>query len=164
MQAEFEQASFALKPGEVSQIIETQSGLHIIERYVEIMVLFADMSRGLLEACWLRTARCTHMACRSPAFGFQMLTLFVQTGVTPTRKRSTTSKSIHHSEANATVVAFSSELQTLIATHNVLPQGHALFCRHIQRPSVCSYRVYVKRDVDPPMNARKSVSLYLCRM
>lgn len=32
MQAEFEQASFALKPGEVSQIIETQSGLHIIER------------------------------------------------------------------------------------------------------------------------------------
>lgn len=34
MQAEFEQASFALKPGEVSQIIETQSGLHIIERYV----------------------------------------------------------------------------------------------------------------------------------
>lgn len=35
MQAEFEQASFALEPGEVSQIIETQSGLHIIERYVE---------------------------------------------------------------------------------------------------------------------------------
>ncbi|KAM3416897.1 hypothetical protein BST61_g8485 [Cercospora zeina] len=32
MQAEFEQASFALKPGEISQIIETQSGLHLIER------------------------------------------------------------------------------------------------------------------------------------
>lgn len=32
MQAEFEQASFGLKPGEVSPIIETQSGLHIIER------------------------------------------------------------------------------------------------------------------------------------
>ncbi|SMY22489.1 unnamed protein product [Zymoseptoria tritici ST99CH_1A5] len=32
MQAEFEQASFALQPGEVSKIIETQSGLHIIER------------------------------------------------------------------------------------------------------------------------------------
>ena len=34
MQAEFEQASFGLKPGEVSPVIETQSGLHIIERYV----------------------------------------------------------------------------------------------------------------------------------
>jgi hypothetical protein len=34
MQAEFEQASFALQPGEVSKIIETQSGLHIIERCV----------------------------------------------------------------------------------------------------------------------------------
>lgn len=32
MQAEFEQASFALKPGEVSGIVETQSGLHLIER------------------------------------------------------------------------------------------------------------------------------------
>ncbi|KAI5357058.1 putative peptidyl-prolyl cis-trans isomerase, PpiC-type, WW domain, WW domain superfamily [Septoria linicola] len=32
MQAEFEKASFALQPGEVSQIVETQSGLHIIER------------------------------------------------------------------------------------------------------------------------------------
>jgi len=32
MQGEFEHAAFALQPGEVSQIIETQSGLHIIER------------------------------------------------------------------------------------------------------------------------------------
>lgn len=32
MQVEFEQASFGLKPGEVSLVIETQSGLHIIER------------------------------------------------------------------------------------------------------------------------------------
>ncbi|KAF2159412.1 hypothetical protein M409DRAFT_60875 [Zasmidium cellare ATCC 36951] len=32
MQTEFEQASFGLKPGEVSPIVETQSGLHIIER------------------------------------------------------------------------------------------------------------------------------------
>jgi parvulin-like peptidyl-prolyl isomerase len=38
MQAEFEQASFALQPGEVSKIIETQSGLHIIERYVQLTV------------------------------------------------------------------------------------------------------------------------------
>jgi NIMA-interacting peptidyl-prolyl cis-trans isomerase 1 len=34
MQAEFEQASFALKPTEISTIVETQSGVHLIERYV----------------------------------------------------------------------------------------------------------------------------------
>lgn len=32
MQKEFEEASFALKPGEISQIVQTQSGLHLIER------------------------------------------------------------------------------------------------------------------------------------
>ncbi|KAK4541354.1 protein kinase ssp1 [Oleoguttula mirabilis] len=32
MQKEFEEASFALKPGEVSKVIESASGLHIIER------------------------------------------------------------------------------------------------------------------------------------
>ncbi|KAK4909818.1 peptidyl-prolyl cis-trans isomerase Pin1 [Elasticomyces elasticus] len=32
MQKEFEEASFVLKPGEVSPVIETASGLHIIER------------------------------------------------------------------------------------------------------------------------------------
>lgn len=32
MQKEFEEASFALKPGEISPIIETASGLHLIER------------------------------------------------------------------------------------------------------------------------------------
>lgn len=37
MQKEFEDASFALQPGEMSSIIETASGLHLIERYVDLL-------------------------------------------------------------------------------------------------------------------------------
>ena len=33
MQKEFEEAAFALKPGEVSGIVDSQSGLHLIERF-----------------------------------------------------------------------------------------------------------------------------------
>lgn len=32
MQKEFEESAFQLKPGEVSHIVETASGLHLIER------------------------------------------------------------------------------------------------------------------------------------
>ena len=42
MQKEFEEASFALKPGEISPIIETASGLHLIERYVSATSICED--------------------------------------------------------------------------------------------------------------------------
>lgn len=32
MQKEFEQAAFQLKPGEISNVVDTASGLHLIER------------------------------------------------------------------------------------------------------------------------------------
>lgn len=67
MQKEFEEASFALKPGEISPVIETASGLHLIERYVSAtratrkavcFFLVAFAFRSLLSAGLRGTCRC----------------------------------------------------------------------------------------------------------
>lgn len=58
MQKEFEEASFALKPGEISPVIETASGLHLIERYVVIpSTAPLDVFHWLLHSAFLRRER-----------------------------------------------------------------------------------------------------------
>ena len=62
MQKEFEEASFALKHGEISHVVKTASGLHLIERYVS-----NPSSRGMCRTACRSTSESGYSVqrCRS---------------------------------------------------------------------------------------------------
>jgi hypothetical protein len=58
MQKEFEEAAFQLKPGEVSHIVETASGVHLIERWVLLRVLVSAGRSNSSQARVKMTIKC----------------------------------------------------------------------------------------------------------